>query len=343
MSSAEPLPVSILKPLCGLEPRLYENLRSFCEQDYPEFEIVFGVRDPADPAIEVVRRLQREFPNAGIDLVIDSSLHGANYKVSNLINILPRCKYEFLVVADSDIHAGPDYLTEVIAPLLDPKTGVVTCLYRGRPAAGFWPRMGSLFIDGWFAPSVWVAHLFGSRSFAFGATIAVRRDALEAAGGFAALADHVADDYWLGEYTRRMGFETVLSRYEVTTDVTEADPQALMEHELRWLRVIRSIQPLGFAFCFVTFASPAALIGYLLARGSQIAAAALLTATAARIALHGIQARRAGRSIIVDALLAIPRDFLTFAVWCLSFASWRVRWGPQQILVSPDGIIQKTV
>ena len=192
-------PVSILKPLYGAEPRSYENLRSFCLQDYPEFQIVCGVRDANDPVIATVRRLQREFPALDLELVIDPRLHGADYKVSNLINILDRCRHDRLVLADSDICVGRDYLAEVVAPLNDPSVGVVTCLYRGRPISALCSRLGALFIDDWFAPSVWVAHLFGSRAFAFGATIALRREVLAAVGGFEAIADQLADDYRLGD------------------------------------------------------------------------------------------------------------------------------------------------
>jgi ceramide glucosyltransferase len=325
-------PVSILKPLCGAEPRSYENLRSFCVQDYPDFQLVCGVRDANDPAIAVVRRLQREFPALDLDLVIDPRLHGGNYKVSNLINILPRCRHDRLVLADSDICVAPDYLAELVAPLTDPSVGVVTCLYRGRAASGVWSRLGALFIDDWFAPSVWVAHLFGSQAFAFGATIALRRETLTAIGGFEAIADQLADDYRLGELTRRLGLRTVLSRHSVTTDVVEVDPKSLFEREVRWLRTIRSIQPLGFAFCFITFSLPLALGGVLLAPEAPAAKVSLGVTLAARLALHVIQRRRAGGNVLSEIGLLVPRDFLNLVLWGASFASRRVRWGQQRFL-----------
>lgn len=333
--------VSILKPLCGLEPRLHENLRSFCAQDYPDFQLVCGVRDANDPAVAVVRRLQREFPDLDLDLVVDPRLHGANYKVSNLINILPRCRHDRLVLADSDISVASDYLAEVVAPLEDPTVGIVTCLYRGRAASGVWSRLGALFIDDWFAPAVWVAHLFGSRAFAFGATIALRRETLAAIGGFGAVADQLADDYWLGELTRRSGLRTVLSGHGVTTEVVETDPRSLFEHELRWLRVIRSIQPLGFAFCFITFGVPVALAGLLLAPGALAAKVGLGTTLAARLALHTLQRKRAGESALSEVGLVIPRDFLMLALWCASFANWRIRWGRQRFLVEREGVVRE--
>jgi ceramide glucosyltransferase len=336
-------PASILKPLCGAEPRLYENLRSFCLQDYPNFQIVCGVRDANDPAIEVVRRLQREFPSLDLTLAVDPSLHGANYKVSNLINILGRCRYDRLVLADSDICVGRNYLAEVVGALNDPAVGVVTCLYRGRPVAGFWSRLGALFIDDWFAPSVWVAHFLGSQAFAFGATIALRRETLTAIGGFEAIADQLADDYRLGELTRRLGLRTVLSSHIVTTDVVERDLESLFEHELRWLRTIRSLQPSGFMFCFVTFSLPVAFIGFLLAADSLAAQTCLGVTIAARLALHAVQRRRAGKSALSEIGLIAPRDCLNLVLWCVSFASWRVRWGGQRFQAEEKGVLYELV
>jgi ceramide glucosyltransferase len=225
--------------------------------------------------------------------------------------------------------------------LVDPAVGVVTCIYRGRASSSVWSRLGALFIDDWFAPSVWVAHLFGSRAFAFGATIALRRETLAAAGGFGGIADQVADDFWLGELTRSSGLRTVLSTYQVSTDVVEANLRSLFEHELRWLRVIRSIQPLGFALCFITFGFPVALAGFLVASGAPAAKLGLWTALAARLALHFLQRARGGGSVFSEAWLVIPRDFLNLAVWCVSFSSRRVRWGGQRFLVGPEGVIHE--
>jgi ceramide glucosyltransferase len=333
------LPVSVLKPLCGAEPRSYENLRSFCVQDYPDFQLVCGVRDANDPAIAVVRRLQQEFPALNLDLVIDRRLHGGNYKVSNLINILPRCRHDRLVLADSDICVAPNYLAEVVAPLTDPSVGVVTCLYGGRAASGVWSRLGVLFIDDWFAPSVRVAHLFGSQAFAFGATIALRRETLTAIGGFEAVADQLADDYRLGELTRRLGLRTELSRHCVTTDIVEGDPKSLFEREVRWLRTIQSIQPLGFAFCFVTFSLPLALAGVLLAPEASAAKVSLGVTLAARLALHVIQRKRAGGNVLSEIWLLVPRDFLNLVLWGASFASRRVRWGQRWFLAGRKGVV----
>ena len=332
-------PASILKPLYGAEAGTYENLRSFCLQDYPHYQIVCGVRDARDPAVATVRRLQQEFPALDLELVVEPRLHGANHKVSNLINILARCRHDLLVLADSDIRVTRNYLAEVVAPLHDPSVGIVTCLYRGRPAAGLWSRLGALFIDDWFAPSVHVAHALGSRAFAFGATIALRRDTLESAGGLEAIADQLADDYRLGERTRQLGLRTVLSPVIVDHDVVEENPRSLLARELRWLRTIRSLQPAGFAFSFVTFSLPVALLGFLLAPEALAAKAALCATFAARLALHITQRRRAEMPLFSEIGLVAPRDCLSLVLWCASYASWRVRWGEQWFSAEKEGAL----
>ncbi len=215
------VPVTILKPLCGAEPRLEDNLATLCTQTHPCYQVVCGVRAPDDPAIAVVERLRRRFPALELRLVVDPRIHGSNLKVSNLINMAGAARHPWLVLADSDIAVEPDYLERVTAPLADPAVGIVTCLYRGCATGGFWTRLGALFIATWFAPSVAVASRGGSSAFGFGATIALRADVLRATGGFEALKDRLADDFWLGELTRRQGLATVLSDVVVTTDVTE--------------------------------------------------------------------------------------------------------------------------
>ena len=328
-ASAGPRPVSVLKPLCGNEPGLYDNLRSFCAQSHPSFQLLFGVREPDDDAIAVVRRLQAEFPTVDIELVIDPQVHGANLKVSNLRNMLPHARYEWLVLADSDIGVSSDYLSRVTAPLADPGVGVVTCLYRGVPRSGLWSRFGALFIDDWFAPSVQVSHAFGSTRFSFGSTIALRRDSLLAAGGFEALNDILADDFWLGEFTRLQGLRTVLSNVVVTTDVTDSSLSALWAHELRWMRTIRAAEPAGFALTFVTFTFPVLALGLALAR-TELCLALAVTGATARLVLHYLQRQWKLEPTPAYEVLLIPlRDSLLFAQWAASHTGSRVRWRNQ--------------
>jgi ceramide glucosyltransferase len=328
-------PVTVLKPLCGAEHELYESLRSFCDQRYPRFQIVFGVRDADDPAVAVVRRLQRELPGLDLGIAIDPTQHGSSRKVSNLINMMPLARYDYLIIADSDVRVAPDYLGRVVAPLLDPTVGIVTCPYRGRPGPGLWSLLGSLFINDWFTPSVYVAALFGSRSFAFGSTIAIRREALAGIGGFAAIADQLADDYRLGELTRRRGLRTVLSEVVVETCVEEGSLGELIRHELRWLRTIRTIRPLGYTFSFVSFGLGPAVLGSLLAAGARGALAMLAITAMARLMLNS--STRNARSALAQLWVLPLNDLLVFALWCWGFATRRVQWRHARYRVARDG------
>jgi ceramide glucosyltransferase len=317
-------PVTVLKPLCGDEPRLEENLAGLCTQTHPHYQLVFGVRDPGDPAIAVVERLARRFPAVDMRLVVDPHVHGSNLKVSNLVNMMHAARHPWLVVADSDIAVGPDYVERVTAPLADPGVGIVTCLYHGRPLDGFWSRTGALFIDTWFAPSVRVASSGGGTAFAFGATIALRTATLRAIGGFDVLNNRLADDYRLGELTRGLGLETVLSDVNVATDVTESSLRALWARERRWMQTIRSLNPLGYALSFVTFTFPMLALGLCLAPTPSIAALALAGA-AARIGLHW---RRPAPGVPAPghAWLAPLRDCLLLAEWASAFVGTTAHW-----------------
>ena len=331
--------VTVLKPLCGVEAGTYDCLRSFCALTYPRYEIVFGVQDPADPAVAIAERLVREFPSLRLRIVADRRQHGTNRKVSNLINMLGVAAYDHLVLADSDIRVAPRYLDAVIAPLLEPGVGVVTTAYRAvaRPGLASW--LAATFVNDWFYPSVCVAAAFGSREFAFGATIALRRDALEAIGGFEAIADQLADDYALGEETRRRGLRTVLAAVEVETVVEERSLRDSLRHLLRWLRTIRAVRPAGYAASLVTFGVPVAAIGAVLAGGGPPAAVALGIAALARLVLH-YEVR--GRGAPWWDWLALPLgDSLSLALWCWGFVTRSVRWHGDRYRLAGDGAFQR--
>ncbi len=337
-------PVTVLKPLCGAEPGLAEALRSLCAQDYPPLQIVFGVQDPADPALEVVQALRAEYPNRDIAVVIDATRHGFSAKVSNLINMMRVARHDWLILADADVHVPPGYLEGVCAPLADPGVGIVTCPYRGRPAhtrgwAGLCSRLGALFVNDWFMPSVRVAALFGSRDFAFGATIALRRAALDAFGGFAAIADQLADDYRIGELTRRQGLRTVLSHVVVDTGIDERSLRQLAQHETRWLRTIRAVRPAGYAAAGVTFSVPVALLGALLAAGTPAALGLLLATAVARVMLHFAAGDpQPAEAAAWRGLWLLPvSDLLGFLLWCWGFAAREVQWRQSRYRVARDG------
>jgi ceramide glucosyltransferase len=329
------LPITVLKPLCGLEPRLEENLSTLCLQTYPLYQLLFGVRDPHDPAIAVVERLKARYPEQDIALVVDPRVYGSNFKVSNLINMERAARYPWLVIADSDIAVRSDYLAKVAAPLADPAVGVVTCLYHGRALDSFWSRLGVLFIDTWFAPSVRVASAFGGSSFGFGATIALRADTLRACGGFQAVSNRLADDFWLGQLTRDRGLKTVISEVCVTTDVTESDFRSLWSRERRWMQTIRAVNPLGYAFTFVTFTFPLLVVGLCLAPTPWNWTCAAL-GMAARSGLH---LRKAGPGLPAPgyAYLAPLRDCLLLPTWLSAFLGSTTRWRQQTVRIDDRG------
>jgi ceramide glucosyltransferase len=338
-SPCELPPVTVLKPLCGAERGLYECLRSFCDQDYPRFQIVFGVSDGADPAVKIVRRLELEFPHVDMTLVVDRRQHGSSRKVSNLMNMLPPARHESLVISDSDVRVGRDYLSRIVPPLLDSDIGIVTCPYRGVPGRGLWSLLGALFINDWFIPSVRVAAMAGSRAFAFGVTIALRREVLARIGGFAAIANQLADDYRLGELTRGLGLRTVLSDVVVDTYVTEPSFGELVRHELRWLRTIRAVRPLGYALSFITFGVPVALFGSVLSFGARPAVACLIVAAVARIMLH-FRVRGAARATTRELIVLPLRDVLSLVLWAWGFVNREVHWRDDLYRVTRDGSVQ---
>jgi ceramide glucosyltransferase len=330
--------VTVLKPLCGAEPDSYECLSSFCVQVYADYQVVFGVCDANDPVIPIVRRLQREFPHRDLALVVERQMHGGNRKVSNLINMMAVARHDFLVLSDSDVRVQPDYLGRIVAPLADEQVGIVTCCYRGVAGTGVWSILGSMFINEWFMPSVRVAAMMGFRSFAFGATIAIRRDVLDRIGGFPAVAGQLADDYRVGELTRRLGLATVLSDVEVETMVGEQSVVELITHELRWRRTIRILSPSGYRCSFITFGLPITALQLAVAGGAASAFMIFGITALCNASLH-VRADR-HRSSGAKLLLIPLRDLLHFALWGWSFATRRVRWRSGHYQVTLDGSVQ---
>jgi ceramide glucosyltransferase len=326
--------ITILKPLHGCDHELAANLRSFCTQSYPLFQIVFGVAAEEDAAVPTVRALIAELPQADIALVIDGRRHGSNGKVSNLINMLPAAKHDLLVIADSDMTVGDDYLDALAAALSPPGVGIATCLYRGRPAPNRFSYLGAMFINFGFLPSVLVGRLVGSRDGCFGATMALRRGTLAAIGGFEALKDRLADDYELGARVRALGLELVLVPYLVDTRAEEASFRELFAHELRWARTMRSIAPAGYAASVVTLPVPLALLATLLS--PAIGGGFLLAAGAAR--LLAVRAISAMLGIeCPPGLLLLVRDLLSFATLIGSFCGSAISWRDQRFQLDKEG------
>jgi ceramide glucosyltransferase len=337
-------PVTVLKPLCGAEPDLYANLRSFCLQDYAHFQIVFGVRDSADPSLGVVQRLAAEFPHLAIDVVVNAQQHGANRKVSNLINMLECARHDVLVVADSDALVGPDYLSTVTAPLQDETTGLVTCLYHSVPTGTHWSRLGAMYVNEWYMPSVLLARLLGNREFASGQTLCLRRQTLTDIGGLRSIAHHLADDYQLGALVRKLGKQIVLSSYVPIARQYDPSLGELIRHETRWMRTIRVLRPRSFPFLFITFSLPLAVVGFALTAAQASCSAAglvlLLICVNARVILHRLSQQpgnRRGRS----GLWLLPlRDSLICWIWCRTFLTSRVTWRGAEFEVDVHGVMR---
>jgi ceramide glucosyltransferase len=332
-------PISILKPLKGIDPEIWDCFCSHCEQEYPEFQIIFGVGDPGDPAIEVVRKLQARYPSIPIELIVCGRVLGANIKVSNLVQMLPAARHELLLVNDSDIRVPADYLRKVIAPLADASVGLVTCLYRGvasptvscptvaSPTLG--SRLEALGISTDFVPGV-VSARFLERGlhFGLGSTLAFLRRDLEAIGGFEALLDYLADDYELGMRIAARGKRVELSAATVTTFLPAYTLRQFVRHQLRWSRTIRDARRWGYAGLLFTFGLPWALVTLLAARGAAWAWGVLALTFVARVALGLVAAevvlqdRQALRYIFLLPL----RDLIAPFVWAASFLGNRIHW-----------------
>jgi ceramide glucosyltransferase len=322
-------PVSILKPLKGTDPDIYESFRSHCLQDYPEYEIVFGVSDPDDPAIASVQQLQQEFPDRTIRLVISPDRLGANVKVSNLEQMLQAARYQHLLVNDSDIRVEKDYLRRVIAPLVDERVGMVTCLYRGVAATTFGSQLESLGISTDFCAGVLVARqLEGGLHFGLGSTLAIRRTDLERIGGFRSIVDFLADDYELGRRIADLGLQVLLADVVVETHLPEYDLRGFLAHQLRWARGVRDSRAGGYIGLAFTYGLAWALLA-LVASGAAPWALAVLGATAMLRLAVAITVGKfvlEDRDVLRNLWLLPARDLVAVGVWIASFAGHTVTW-----------------
>ena len=320
----------LLKPLHGDEPRLEQALATACDQDYPALRIVCGVQDPADPAIAVVERLRARFPARDITLVVDAKAPGRNPKIANLINMLaavpPPSPGAVVVIADSDIHAAPDWLRRVVAALASPGTGLVTTLYTGLAAHPGWvSRLGCTAITHNFLPGALLARAMG-RQDCLGATMALRAETLADIGGLPALADHLADDNELGRLVRARGLAVALAATVPATTVAEARLSDLLSHELRWARTIRALVPAGFALSALQYPIAWALLALAVTWQGWAAALVLLAWATRALAARGID-RALGRAATPAPLGLLPlRDLLSLALVVTAHFGRRVRW-----------------
>jgi ceramide glucosyltransferase len=320
--------VSILKPLKGADREMYESFRSHCLQDHREYEIIFGVSDPNDPAIESVKTLQRDFPERRIQLVICPRILGTNVKVSNLMQMLPEAHYDYLVVNDSDIRVGPDYLRRVTEQLSNPQVGMVTCLYRGVAGATLGSRLEALGISTDFCPSVLAARELEGIRFGLGSTLALRRSELEKIGGFPAIVDYLADDYELGKRIASLGLAVELSDVVVETYLPSYTLREFWAHQLRWARGVRDARAGGYLGLAFTFGTLWALLAVAANRGSLWAYSALAVTLLLRFAVAVVVGWNVlrERQLFRHAWLIPLRDLVAIAVWIASLAGHVVIW-----------------
>jgi ceramide glucosyltransferase len=331
--AASKILVSILKPLKGTDPEMYESLRSHCLQDHPEYEIIFGVSDAADPALQLVERLRSEFPEKSIRWIVCSKSLGANTKVSNLAQMLPEAKYDNVLVNDSDIRVPEDYLARVTTPLLDPKIGLVTCLYRGVPSRTLGSRLESLAISTDFSAGVLAAQtLEGGIRFGLGSTLAFRRSDLMAIGGFEALVDYLADDYEIGCRLAVHGLKVELSEVVVETYLPAYTSRQFVDHQIRWGRTVRDSRPWGYLGLIFTFGLPWALLALTL---SLFLGQGVIAGSALLVAVVGLRASVAwlvgwvalsDRDVFRLLPLLPLRDLVALLIWIASVAGHTVIW-----------------
>jgi ceramide glucosyltransferase len=327
-------PVTVLKPVCGDEPLLEQAIASFCEQDYPSFQLVIGARDAEDPALAVARRVQQRFADCDIAIVVDPTPHGPNRKISNLINMLPHAKHDVLVVADSDLHVRRDYLTQVMAALTKAGTGLVTTVGAGEPASrGIASRIGAVHLSHIFLPGALMSAALG-RQDCLGGTMALRRDTLARIGGLPALAWHLADDNVLGGLVRRLGLEIRIAYTLPVVTVQERTLRALWLHELRWARTIRMLAPIVSAGCVMQYPLFWSLLWVLLSGGGKAAILCFACAWAIRAAVtrgidDSLRDLRARPAQPISVWLLPVRDVLSVAEIVASFWDNVVVWRGQ--------------
>jgi ceramide glucosyltransferase len=329
--------VTVLKPLHESEPGLPGRLLGFCRQNYHgQIQVLCGAQNRDSPAVAVVGAIDAGATPATLELVVDPRVHGVNRKVSNLINIMPRVRHDTLVLSDSDIVVGPDYLRTVTSMLSGADVGAVTCLYHGIGGEGLWTRLSALAINAQFLPQAITAVSLGLAQPCCGATIALRRAILDRIGGFGALGDALADDHAIGVAVRAEGYQVVTAPFLVGHHCFETSLQQLVRQQIRVARTIRSIYPLAYACTVITHPWALALIGLLL--GSQAAAPVVVAALLSRVVLCGCIERRFDLPRQNYWLLPLL-DLIAFAIFVTSFFGATVHWRGADFRVSADGTL----
>lgn len=326
-------PITVLKPLHGDEPLLEQALASNFQQDYPHFQLVFGLHAANDSALAILRRLQARFPHVPVDIVIDRTMHGANRKISNLINMFPRARHDLLVIADSDMHVAPDYLRH-LAAAMQPGTGLVTTLYSALPATPtLAAALGTCQVNHAFLPGALMSRALG-RQDCLGATMALTRNRLERCGGLEALVDHLADDAVLGRLVLQQGLRVSLAHTIPATTVPETTLAALFAHELRWARTVKSLEPTGFVFGAAQYPLCWAALAIAVTAAAPWACWLFAATWTVRATIAWMSDRALGLASARTVLCLPFRDIMSVAVMLASYRTRRVHWRGQVMIAS---------
>jgi ceramide glucosyltransferase len=333
--------VSLLKPVRGVDLGSYENFASFCTQEYPEYEILFGVADLADPAVPLIRRLIAEFPERRIRLLAGSEELGTNRKVNKLARLAREAQHDVLALTDGDVRVGPAYLREVVAPFADQKVGAVTSFYRGIAEKNLGAELEAVGAASDFFAGVLVANWMEGITFALGASIVSTKKWVAGIGGFAAIADMHSDDYELGHRIAKAGGKVLLSREAVWTMYPAQTARGFWQHQVRWARTVRLCRPLSFAGLIFTHGLPWAVLAALIAPAPWIAAAYLLAYLVLRLTMAwtvGVWGVR--DDVLRRKLWLVPlRDAIYFVVWLASFGSNRIHWGGEEFRMEKGHLV----
>jgi ceramide glucosyltransferase len=321
-------PVSILKPVRGVDREAYENYASFCRLDYPEYEIIFAVGDSDDPVIPLLEKLRREFPERAIRLIVGVAQLGVSPKMNNLVQLVQKAKYSLLVVNDSDVRVEEDYLRDVVAPFADPRVGCVTALFTGMTEGGFASDVDAVGVPTDSSASTLVARKLGGLDFALGWTMATTKTRLAEIGGFESMINHHSDDFTLGNEIAKRGFRVELTRKPVWMVFPKEKLRGFLKHELRWSIMLKNIRPAGYLSMGMTFGLPWALLVALVVPSQAVAVAYFLAYLVLRLAVAWIIGVWGLRDPVVrKRFWLIPlRDALNVCVYVASFFSNTVRW-----------------
>ena len=330
--------ITILKPICGLDDDSYDNFASFCQQDYPEYQIVFAVRDSQDPCIEVVKQISKDFPEVDIELVINDRIIGNNLKICNLANAQTKAKYPILVLADSDVRVTRDYLKQLIQPMKDPLVGVVTCLYRPL-TQGWIANFEAIGVSTEYLAGVLVARQLQGINFALGPTIAIRQTVLEAIGGFDAIADYLADDFQLGYKPTQIGYQVILSDYIIDHAIATHSWLDLINRQIRWYLCTRVSRPWGYLGLILTQGTATSLIYLLVTGGSHLGWIILLITWSLRLIMAWVVGVRVLQDSVAQKFLWIVplRDLISFGLWCYCIIGNTFQWRGQKLKLTQDG------